>query len=216
MSIREECHAHLQTPDCRPTIRPTIRPNSHTNRYADSHSDNCPARLTQNALAVNIRHAEPEDALALNALFAEEQVIYWTIGLPFTPLQHSYKQLTEVPEGEYILVACANNNPIVGAIKLSRYTAPRLHHTASLSSLAVSSAYQGQGIGSKLIETILDLADNWLNLVRVELFIYADHKSAIALYTKYGFVIEGNLRSAAFRAGRYVDGHIMARIRPGG
>lgn len=163
------------------------------------------------AQTIHIRHAEPRDALALNALFAEEQVIYWTIGLPFTPIQHDYKQLTEAPEGEYRLVACADD-AVIGAITLTRYAPPRLHHVASLSSLAVSPAYQGQGVGSKLLETALDLADNWLNLVRLELFIYADHILAIRLYEKYGFVVEGILQSAAFRAGHYADALIMARI----
>ena len=205
MSTCNEC--------CSLPLSPTHRQiDTYPERHSSYRPDTRPVVPSKSAAqTIHIRHAEPRDALALNALFAEEQVVYWTTGLPFTPIQHSYKQLTEAPEGEYRLVACAND-AVIGAITLTRYANPRLHHVADLSSLAVSPAYQGQGVGSKLFEAALDLADNWLNLVRLELFIYADHISAIRLYKKYGFAVEGTLQSAAFRAGHYVDALIMARI----
>jgi putative acetyltransferase len=40
------------------------------------------------------------------------------------------------------------------------------------SAWAVRDDRQGKGIGSKLMEAALDLADNWLNSTRVELRIY--------------------------------------------
>lgn len=72
--------------------------------------------------------------------------------------------------------------------------------------------YQNQGIGSKLMEAMLDLAENWLNLKRIELTVYTDNAPAIHLYEKYGFAIEGTMRKYAFRDGQYVDVHAMAKI----
>jgi len=77
----------------------------------------------------------------------------------------------------------------------------------------VHKAYQGMGIGKKLMETLLDMADNWLMLVRVELTVYTDNEKAIGLYQKMGFVSEGVKRKAAIRSGQYADEYIMARIR---
>jgi RimJ/RimL family protein N-acetyltransferase len=37
--------------------------------------------------------------------------------------------------------------------------------------------------------------------------------AAIALYKKFGFAVEGTRRGAAFRAGAFVDDHVMARVR---
>jgi L-phenylalanine/L-methionine N-acetyltransferase len=62
------------------------------------------------------------------------------------------------------------------------------------------------------MKAAIDLIDNWLNLVRLELLVYADNISAINLYTKFGFVTEGTLRCLAFRDGCYVDGMLMAPI----
>ena len=54
------------------------------------------------------------------------------------------------------------------------------------------------------MRTMLDVADNWLNLRRLELTVYVDNEAAIALYKKFGFIIEGRLRQDAFRAGEFV------------
>ena len=60
----------------------------------------------------------------------------------------------------------------------------------------------------------LDLADNWLNFVRLELTVYTDNAVALALYRKFGFEVEGTLKSYAFRNGRFIDAYTMARISP--
>jgi L-phenylalanine/L-methionine N-acetyltransferase len=62
-----------------------------------------------------------------------------------------------------------------------------------------------------LLRAALDLADDWLNLSRVELHVYTDNAAAIALHEKLG--IEGTHRRFALRNGRYVDAYSMARVR---
>ena len=80
--------------------------------------------------------------------------------------------------------------------------------------LSVRTDYQDKGVGTALLRTLLELADNWLMLVRVELLVYADNQRAIHLYEKLGFEAEGRLRSNSIRDGRYEDDLIMARLRP--
>jgi len=63
------------------------------------------------------------------------------------------------------------------------------------------------------MEACLDLADNWLNLSRLDLRVYVDNAPAIALYERFGFEIEGTHKSFAYRDGEYVDAHVMARLR---
>lgn len=59
----------------------------------------------------------------------------------------------------------------------------------------------------------IDLAENWLDLTRIELKVYVDNASGIALYEKFGFQMEGTHRRYAFRDGGYVDAYSMARLR---
>ena len=82
--------------------------------------------------------------------------------------------------------------------------------------MSVHDEWQGKGIGKSLMDAGLDLADNWLNLTRLELEVYTDNEPAIRLYERFGFEREGRLRQHAFRDGRYVDSYMMARLRPSG
>ncbi|NNM31356.1 MAG: GNAT family N-acetyltransferase, partial [Akkermansiaceae bacterium] len=72
---------------------------------------------------------------------------------------------------------------------------------------------QGQGAGNALMAAAIDLADNWLRIVRLELTVFTDNEPAIALYRKWGFEIEGTHRKYGLRAGELVDTHAMARVQ---
>ncbi len=68
---------------------------------------------------------------------------------------------------------------IVGNIGLEHSQRPRTAHCASFG-IGVHDEYHGLGIGSRLVETVLDLTDNWLNVQRVQIEVNADNKAAIA------------------------------------
>lgn len=162
--------------------------------------------------SIMIRHAEPDDYEALHQLFIQSESIYQASVLPFASMEQTYKRLVNKSEGYYTLVACGDDT-IVGTLALSINIAPRLRHVARLGLVIVHPACQGRGIGSKLMSAALNLADNWLNIHRLELLVYSDNERAIALYRKFGFTVEGALRNLAFQAGQCTDVQIMSRIR---
>ena len=65
-----------------------------------------------------------------------------------------------------------------------------------------------------LVAAAVNVCDNWANIGRVELQVYTDNLAAIALYKKFGFILEGTHRQYAIRNGAFVDAHFMARIKP--
>jgi len=79
--------------------------------------------------------------------------------------------------------------------------------------MAIQSRYQGQGVGTALMQALMDLADKWLPVTRIELTVFADNERAVKLYRKFGFEIEGTHKAYALRDGKYVDTYAMARIR---
>jgi putative acetyltransferase len=79
--------------------------------------------------------------------------------------------------------------------------------------MSVHPDYWNRGVGSTLLATIVDLADNWLNLERLELQVNADNPAAIHLYQKFGFATEGTRRFHTYGDGRWADSHFMARLR---
>jgi putative acetyltransferase len=79
--------------------------------------------------------------------------------------------------------------------------------------MMVRDDWRGKGIGTALMQAVIDLTDRWLNLTRIELTVFTDNESAIALYRNFGFEIEGTLRKYAFRDGAFVDAYSMARVK---
>ena len=72
----------------------------------------------------------------------------------------------------------------------------------------------GRGVGNALLSELISLADNWLNLTRLELTVFCDNAAGLHLYGKLGFEIEGTHRAYALRNGVYVDSYSMARFHP--
>ena len=79
--------------------------------------------------------------------------------------------------------------------------------------MMVRDDWQGKGVGAAIMQAVIDLADKWLNLTRIELTVFTDNESAIALYRKFGFEIEGTLRKCAFCDGKFLDAYAMARVK---
>ena len=159
-----------------------------------------------------IRHAEPDDYEALHKVFSGPRVIEGTLQLPLPSAEMWRKRVSERTEGLYALVACVEGE-VVGDLTLETHpTRWRRRHAGEIG-MAVRDDWQGKGVGSALMDAALDLADNWLNLTRVELNVYTDNEIGIALYKKYGFEVEGTHRRYAFRNGEYVDAYSMARVR---
>lgn len=71
-------------------------------------------------------------------------------------------------------------------------------------------ADQGRGYGTDMLLAIVGWAFDHLRLERIWLDVYDVNPGARRLYERVGFVLEGTLRHAVFREGRYGDVHRMA------
>ena len=163
--------------------------------------------------SLQIRRAEPSDAETIYEIYQNPRAVWGTFQLPFPSLEEWKRRLSQPPDGAYFLVAVADAKAI-GMLGLhTAPSQPRRRHAATLG-MAVHDGWHGRGVGTALIRAAVDLADNWLNLHRLELEVYTDNEPAVRLYQRHGFVIEGTLKDFAFRNGAYVDAFTMARLRP--
>jgi putative acetyltransferase len=167
------------------------------------------------AAGVMLRRAIPADAEALAALMSDEAVYAGVLQMPYPTAELWRKRLEPqvTDDSSLHLVAVADRRVVASAgIHLQAWT-PRRRHVGGLG-MTVAADWQGKGVGSLLMKGLLDWADHWIGLMRVELTVYTDNARAIALYEKFGFVHEGTHRAFALRAGRYVDAYAMARLHP--
>ena len=161
-------------------------------------------------MKVEIRIAEPSDARGIKEIYECENAYSGTLQLPNPSLALWEKRMSNVPDNVYAYVAILNGE-IVGNLGFELCVNPRRRHVASLG-IGVKDNAQGQGVGKALLGVAKDLADNWLNIKRIELTVYVDNERAINLYKKAGFTVEGESKSYAFRNGEYVDVYHMARV----
>jgi L-phenylalanine/L-methionine N-acetyltransferase len=168
------------------------------------------ARPTTRA-TVLIREATLGDAAGLSALFDGDAVALGTMQLPLMPRAVWYTRLQQPLQSQTLLLAISGEQ-VIGMIGILGISNTRMLHIRSLF-MAVHQDLQGQGVGQRLLQAALDLCDGPLRAKRVDLSVFTDSAHALALYQKFGFVIEGRLRCNAFRDGHYVDAYAMARVR---
>jgi putative acetyltransferase len=165
--------------------------------------------------AQTIRRAHPDDAPAVAAWMADPAVFSQLLQMPHPSVEMWRERLAanKVGSGEVALVAVRDGQP-VGLASLHEPRAVwRRRHAMGLG-ISVATHAHGQGVGSALMQALLDHADRWANLLRVELTVFADNARAIALYRRFGFEEEGRMRAYAWRDGAYADCLSMARLRP--
>ena len=158
-----------------------------------------------------IRAARSADAEAITAMVNMPGFRSGTLRLPFQTIAETRAWLDNPAPCAKQLVA-EYEGQIIGDIGLTPAQFGRRRHAAGLG-MGVHDAFVGRGVGSALIGAVLDIADNWLALRRIELTVFADNESAIRLYENNGFITEGRFTDFAFRDGRYVDAYSMARLK---
>ena len=109
-------------------------------------------------------------------------------------------------EDEIMLVA-ADGERIVANGVIERERIPRLAHRARLT-LTVLKDYWGQGIGSRLMEMMIDFCrESGAELVFLE--CRSDNERAVRLYKKFGFEISGELQRYFKIDGEFYSAFIM-------
>ena len=74
-------------------------------------------------------------------------------------------------------------------------------------------AVWNKGYGTEAVQLLLRHGFETLNLHRIYLRVYSTNPRAKRSYEKAGFVLEGTMRDAVYRHGKYADMHIMSILR---
>lgn len=166
--------------------------------------------------ALILRRARPADAAALAEQLAEPDVFPGLLQLPHANVELWLQRLSAPPVAgspELQLVA-EREGRLVGSAGLHGVGASlRRRHAMGLG-ISVTAAAQGQGVGHALMTALLDYADNWAQVLRLELSVFHDNARAIRLYERHGFEHEGRCKAYALRHGVYEDVLLMARLHP--
>lgn len=170
---------------------------------------NATQSMEQDGPRFEIRACEPFDMAAIAELMNLPGVRYGTLMQPYVLAS----TLTEREKGtsERSVRLCATIDGDLVAHGTLLVHKPRRSHCANIA-LSVHDDYVDRGIGTALMQAMVECADRHLGLRRLELTVYADNARAIALYRKFDFVDEGYSRAYAVRDGQFADVLHMARL----
>ena len=157
-----------------------------------------------------IRNSDAEDVYNLRIM---DGVRENTMSLFSQRVEKTEQFIKNLSDDDHVMVAEVEEKGIkkvVGIVGLNVIKQARSRHCGYLG-ISVDKNFQGLGIGKALMEKIIDIADNWLMLIRIELGVFTDNTAAINLYKYFGFLVEGEKKYALIRNGKYENEYIMAR-----
>lgn len=160
---------------------------------------------------VRIERCSEQHINGLAALYNDPAVARQVLQMPYQAPELWRKRLVLDDERRVTLMA-THQGEVIGCAGLEQFARVRRSQCGTFG-MGVAVAWQGRGIGTRLLAELMDVADNWMGLRRVELTVFTDNEPAIALYRKFGFEVEGTLREFALRDGVYTDVLSMARLR---
>lgn len=158
---------------------------------------------------LQIRAARPQDAEAIAAMQSLPGFRAGTLRLPF-PSPEAVRAWIERRGPDATSLVATIDGAVVGAAGLERLQGRRGH--VGTIGMGVDDSWTGRGVGTALLGALVDLAERWLGLRRLELTVYADNERALRLYARFGFAVEGRMRAYALRDGVFADAVAMARL----
>lgn len=118
-----------------------------------------------------------------------------------------YLESCRAAEGVLYLLALIDGE-IVGTLNFASGRRRRVRHTGELG-MSVRSPWWRQGIGSLLLDALLEWAREGGMVRKINLRVRTDNARAIALYEQRGFAHEGTISREIQIGGRFYDHHCM-------
>ncbi len=134
-----------------------------------------------------------------------------------TAFGSSYEEEKSLSEEEWrkriqnALFAMSNDEPI-GMIVFIFGNKIKTKHTANIFGVYVSDNYRGEGVGKKLLESVLLLIQENKDIAKVKLTVNPEQKVAVKLYEKYGFELVGRSKKELKVNDKFYDELIMEKF----
>lgn len=162
-----------------------------------------------------IREAVPDDAEKmisyLNQVGGESDNLMHGKNEFNVPVEGVKRKLAMSKDSENSVVLIAlDNDQIIARAELVGYYPARIRHRA-IFSISVKKEYWNQGIGTEMIEKIIEQAKN-MKIRIIELEAITDNERGIHLYHKMGFADIGIYKDYFYVNGMFKDAVVMQKI----
>lgn len=163
---------------------------------------------------VRLRAREPEDAPLLYRWFNDPEVTEF-LAMRYPLSMKSEREFIEsVSKANYghagFAVETLADGRLIGGVDL--LNASPENRSASLGIAIGDKTCWDGGYGTDTMRTVCRFGFQMMNLHRIQLEVYAPNERARHVYEKVGFVLEGRLRDALYKYGRYHDVFVMSLL----
>jgi phosphinothricin acetyltransferase len=156
---------------------------------------------------IDIRPASVDDISIINNII-NEYIQHTTAIFDVTPWERSKRinWFSQFDFKNYFIFVAEMENKIIGFAYNSRFMEKQAYDISSEVSiyLSMNSKLAGQGIGSKLYNTLFNEI-NHTNIHRLYARIALPNDASIQLHKKYGFKQVGILNQCGYKLGQYID-----------
>ncbi len=154
---------------------------------------------------IDIRPIRPEDATAFHACLdavARESLMLGQSAAPYLERVCAFVE-SNLDDGHPQFVAL-DGEQLVGWCDAIPQWADGLRHRAQFG-MGVLKSHRGQGVGQRLAEAVIAATRRQGRIARIDLEVRADNGSAIRLYERVGFVLEGRRAKGLCHRGVYFE-----------
>ncbi len=160
-----------------------------------------------NIVYTDLSYAESFCA-AVDLVAKERKYLASTSGFPLETTKSFVESIIDNNFAQYFAI---QNGNVVGWCDVLPKPFEGLNHVGTLG-MGVLSKYRGKGIGKQLLQTAIHHAHTKNSIEKVELEVFSSNTSAVELYKKYGFVIEGERVKARKLDGQYDNILLMGKF----
>ncbi|EZH72463.1 hypothetical protein ATO12_23740 [Aquimarina atlantica] len=159
--------------------------------------------------ALLIREAAPADAKQLLALKLEYLKDTSTIPLFDYEYSNTIKEEEELiqnlhQQSNSLLLVAESDGTIIGNIDLTGSWRKKMQHTAMIG-MGIHTQWQNQGIGTLLIQNVLEWSKQNEIVKVLWLEVYATNFAGVSLYKKMGFKESGSIEDFFLEEEKYID-----------
>lgn len=157
-----------------------------------------------------IRNAHINDFVDISKIRKMPGVIEYILALDNESPEKIKNKIKNIQDMNELWKVVEINGTVIAAAILNKLKGKR-SHCANIS-IIVNPTFHSMGIGSALMDKLLEYCNDTFKVKKVELSVFNNNKKAIRLYKKYGFSIEGIKRQFVLINGKFEDEIFMAKF----
>lgn len=135
----------------------------------------------------------------------------WFESLSILSKEQRYEKYMNFPY-QYILGAVDDEGSIAGMIGYSSEDSSKTRHKGTVWGLFVRPEFRGKGIATIMVMSVLETAQDMLDVEQVQLAVSTQNEASYGLYLRLGFNVFGTELHAMKIGDSYVDEYLMVKF----